>query len=254
MTELSVVIPAYNEARRIGAPLRQVARSLQAMDLDAEIVLVDDGSDDGTLALVKELAPELPVPLRAIRTARNRGKGHALKVGFAAARGERILFSDADLSTDFACADRLLAALDDAEVAIGSRRVSGASISVRQPALRQALGSVFTALVRAAVADVSDATCGFKAFRADAGKDLFARARIHDWSFDAEILFLARRAGHRIVEVPVDWHDEAGTKVRLAGAVLDSLAGLLRIRWNGLRGAYRHAHPIREPLEHWEPR
>lgn len=252
MTDLSVVIPAFDEARRLGDSLPEIARSLGTMGLTAEIILVDDGSRDGTLELVKRIGPELGVPVRAIRYSRNRGKGHALKVGFEAARGARILFTDSDLSTNFGCAGRLLDALDDSEIAIGSRHMEGATISEHQPALRQALGSVFTALVRAVIADVSDATCGFKAFRAEAGKELFSKIRVYDWSFDAELLFLARRAGHRITEVPVEWHDETGTKVRLARDVLGSLLGLARIRWNGLRGVYRQAFPITEPLEHWE--
>ena len=251
--ELSVVIPAFNEAGRISAPLVAIAEHLACMALTAEILVVDDGSRDATWEVVRRLAPELPVALRGIRCPRNRGKGHAIKVGFQAARGERILFSDADLSTPIACAQSLLDALDaGADIAIGSRKAPGASISVRQPFLREALGRGFTTLVRLLGVDVTDVTCGFKAFRAEPGKWLFERVRVFDWSFDAEVLFLAHREGHRIVEVPVEWHDEAGTKVDLKRDVLASLIGLARIRWNGIRGAYRLPFPVSEGLESWE--
>ena len=214
---------------------------------------MDDGSRDETWETVQALAPELAVAVRGIRYARNRGKGHAIKVGFEAARGERILFSDADLSTSIGCAQSLLYALDaGADVAIVSRKTAGASISVRQSILRETLGRGFTALVRLALVDVTDVTCGFKAFRADAGKWLFERVRVFDWSFDAEVLFLAHREGHRITEVPVAWHDEAGSKVDLKRDVLASLIGLARIRWNGMRGAYRLPLPVSEPLESFE--
>ena len=252
MRELSVVIPLFNEARRLAGPLREIGRWLASTGLDAELVLVDDGSRDGTLDLVKQIAPELGLPVHAIRYARNRGKGHALKVGFEAATGERILFTDCDLSTDLACAPQLLAALDEADIAIGSRHMAGATISERQPVLRQTMGAVFTLLVRATTADASDVTCGFKAFRGERGRELFGKVRVFDWSFDAEVLFLAQRAGYRVVEVPVEWHDEPGTKVRLARDVLASLLGLARIRWNALRGLYRETLPIAEPLEHWK--
>ena len=253
--DLSIVVPALNEARRIRTSLIAMGEFLERQPCESEIIVVDDGSSDGTLDVLREIGPGLPVPLRAIRYQRNRGKGHALKVGFAAARGEHILFSDADLSTPIHCAERLLAAIDSgADVAIGSRKTAGASISVRQPLLREVLGRGFTMLVRLAVVRVSDVTCGFKAFRAEAGKDLFERVRVLDWSFDAEVLFLAQRAGHRITEVPVEWHDEAGTRVDLRKDVIASLIGLVRIRWNALRGVYGAPLPMSEPLEIWESR
>lgn len=251
--DVSLVIPALNEARRIRSPLDEIGEYLVRQPYTAEIVVVDDGSHDGTFEVLQEIGAGLPVPLRAIRYADNRGKGHAIKVGFASARGARILFSDADLSTPIACTERLLAALDEgADLAIGSRKTHGASISVRQPLWRETLGRGFTLLVRTAIVKVTDVTCGFKAFRAEVGKHLFERVRVNDWSFDAEILFLADRAGYRITEVPVEWHDESGTKVDLRRDVLASLVGLGRIRWNGLRGVYAEPLPVSLPLEHWE--
>jgi len=248
--DLSLVIPAFDESRRLQTSLPKMARYLADQPYTGEIVVVDDGSRDATFDTVCELAALLAVPLTAARYAPNRGKGHALKTGFELARGRRILFCDADLSTPIEETERLLAALDDgARVVIGSRKMAGASIEVHQPWLRRSMGKIFTALARRLAADVTDATCGFKAFRGDVGRDLFARARIDDWSFDAELLLLARLAGHRIHEVPVRWHDEADTKVRLLRDALRSLFGLLRIRWNLLRGTYRSMQPVDARLE-----
>jgi dolichyl-phosphate beta-glucosyltransferase len=237
---LSVVVPAYNEARRIVEPLRRIHDYLAAQPYSSEIVIVDDGSEDGTFEIVRSCAPGWKVPVRAFRYERNGGKGYALKVGFAQARGERILFTDADLSTPIEHTEDLIQVLDGgADVAIGSRRAPGAEIVLHQSWLRERLGTVFTLLVRRLIADVSDATCGFKAFRREAGKEIFGRVRIHDWSFDAEVLLIARQMGYRIEVVPVRWEDRAGTKVRLLRDVLGSIYGLLRIRLNLALGLYR---------------
>lgn len=236
---LSVVVPAYNEAERIRAPLSELARYLADHRPDCELVIVDDGSSDGTADLVGSIAPGLPVPVVLLRYSRNRGKGHALRVGFAHSRGARVLFTDADLSTSIEGMERLLHALDEgAPVAIGSRKLEGSNILVRQRWYREWLGRVFTFFVRWLVADVSDATCGFKAFDGEVGRALFASSRIDDWSFDAEILLLARRADLRIAEVAVVWSDSTGSKVNLWRDVMGSLVGLARIHWLAVRGAY----------------
>ena len=127
----------------------------------------------------------------------------------------------------------------------------GASIDVRQPRFREFLGDVFTWLVRRLIADVSDATCGFKAYRSEVAKDLVGRQRLYDWSFDAELLFLARHLGYRIGEVPVRWADRAGTKVRLIRDVQQSLAGLIRIRLNAAQGVYERSEAV-EPYDLWQ--
>lgn len=237
---LSLVVPAYQESRRLRTTLPEMAAYLAEIEPGAEIVVVDDGSGDGTARTAREVAAGLPQPVTVVRTQHNRGKGHALKVGFAHARGERILFTDADLSVPIHSARDLLDALaEGAQVAIGSRKMAGAELVVRQPWHREMMGKVFTLLTRAFVVTVSDVTCGFKAFQGDAGRDLFSHLRIFDWSFDAELLFLAKRRGLAIREVPVKWHDERDTKVRLARDALHSLLGLLRIRWYAAIGAYR---------------
>jgi dolichyl-phosphate beta-glucosyltransferase len=249
---LSVVVPAYNEARRLEQPLRTICDHLASRPYSAELVVVDDGSEDGTFDVLRALAAAPSVPVRAFRYRPNRGKGHALKVGFARARGERILFTDADLSTPIQQLDALKEAIDSGcDIAIGSRKRAGADIRVHQPWYRERMGKVFTWLVRRFLADVSDATCGFKMFRGDIGRSLFAHLRIDDWAFDAELLLLARRRGYMIQEVPVCWEDQPGTKVRLLRDAWRSACGLLKIVWNDSRGLYEAANEAKVPLETW---
>jgi dolichyl-phosphate beta-glucosyltransferase len=249
---LSIVVPAYNEASRIPAALQAISAHFAARPYAVELIVVDDGSADDTSAVVRAAAPSLAIPLRLLRYAPNRGKGFALKVGFAGSRGARVLFSDADLSTPIEEADRLLAELDrGSDTVIGSRKRSQARVEVRQPWLRETLGKGFTFLVRRLLADVSDATCGFKAYRGDAGRDLFSRLRVEDWSFDAEALLVTRLLGYSLAEVPVRWRDQAGTKVDLRRDVLRSLVGIVRIRWYAARGRYAEPCPLDLNPEEW---
>jgi dolichyl-phosphate beta-glucosyltransferase len=241
---LSVVVPAYRESRRIPESLRRIDAHLAGWPEGCEIVVVDDGSPDDTRDVVRRVARDLGTPVRLVSSVANRGKGHALKLGFAAARGRRILFTDADLSTPIEYASALLAKLDEGyDFVLGSRKMQGARLEVRQPWLRETLGKGFTRIARLLIADVSDVTCGFKAFDGDVGRDLFSRVRIDDWSFDAEVLLIARLRGVRFIEVPVAWQDREGTKVRLVRDVLSTLAGLLRMRIHLARGRYSRAAP-----------
>jgi len=250
---LSVIVPVYNEALRFREPLGIIAKYLAAQAYSAEIVVVDDGSSDDTFHLVTELAPSLPVPVSVHRYTPNRGKGHALKVGFAVANGQRLLFTDADLSTPIETTADLMRALDaGADVAIGSRWLTGADVEKHQPWYREWMGAVFTLLVRALIANVSDATCGFKAFEGDVGRDLFSRLRVDDWSFDAELLFLATKRRHRVAQVPVHWEDREGTKVSLLRDAINSLIGLARIRINSATGRYEVPQPGSTPSEVWQ--
>lgn len=249
---LSVVVPAHNEAARIRGPLQRVLAFLSAREAPSELIVVDDGSEDETCAVVQAVASEFAVPCQIASYRPRGGKGYALKVGFARARGERILFTDADLSTPIEDAAALLARLDEGfDVAIGSRKVPGARLETRQPWYREGLGRVFTWLVQVLIAPVSDATCGFKAYQGDVGRELFERLRIYDWSFDAELLFIARKRGYRIAELPVTWNDVAGTNVRLLRDVASSLVGLARIRLHGAMGLHATSHDAAARLEVW---
>lgn len=240
---LSVIVPAFDEEPRLASSLHVIGGYLLSQSYTAEIVVVDDGSRDGTSRVVRELGPSLGVPVCLARYAENRGKGMALKVGFSLARGERLVFTDADLSTPIETLDPLLRELDSGfDVVIGSRKMPGADIAVRQPKLRETLGRIFTVLVRQWIAPVSDVTCGFKGFRGRAGREIFARVRTPGWSFDGEILAIARQLGCRIQEIPVRWEDRAGSKVRVGRDVARSLSGLFWIRVNAMRDLY--ADPV----------
>jgi len=237
---LSVVVPAYNEARRIVEPLRRIDAYLQAHGLPAELIVVDDGSTDGTADVVRRLGTELGNPVRVVASTANRGKGHAVKLGMSHARGEAVLMTDADLSTPIEELEKFLGHLrNGVQVAIGSRKMPGAIIEERQPFLREAMGRVFTFLTRLLVVRVSDVTCGFKVFTQEAVREIFPRVTLDDWSFDAEVLYLAGRLRFVILEIPVRWHDEAGTKVHRGRDAVRSAIGLVRIVCNGMFGRYR---------------
>lgn len=241
--ELSVVVPAFNEEARLEAPLREAAGWLRQRGRPAELIAVDDGSRDGTAALVRRLSAELP-ELRLIRLPANRGKGYAVRTGVVNARGERVLFADADGATPFAEVERLEAELDaGADVAIGSRALHGGDVRVRARLHRRLIGRSFHLLVRLlTVRGINDTQCGFKLFRAAAAHDLFSRMRMDGFSFDVEVLLMAQHRGYRVAEVPVNWEHRPGSRVNL---VLDSArmaADLFAIRAHLLRGDYDAPH------------
>jgi dolichyl-phosphate beta-glucosyltransferase len=229
-----VVIPAYNEARRLPPTLARVRAFLDAWGRPWEIVVVDDGSKDGTA----EQAADVP-GVTVVRTPENRGKGHAVRKGMLLARGERRLMTDADLSTPMEDLPRLMARMDEGYgVVIGSRALAESQVEVHQGVFRENLGRLFNLWVRvAALPGLADTQCGFKLFSAAAAEDAFRRSRLDGFSFDVEALYLARRAGHRVAEVPVTWRNDTATRVTtLKGgrAFLD----LARIRWHAWRGGY----------------
>ncbi|HEX8597756.1 MAG TPA: dolichyl-phosphate beta-glucosyltransferase [Chloroflexia bacterium] len=237
---LTVVVPVYNETKRMGERLPELLAFLHTQDYPYEIVVVDDGSTDGTADMARQMLAD-EERARVLAQPRNRGKGHAVKVGMLAAEGRYVLFTDADLSTPPAELDKFWPWLEEGyDVVIGSRKMAGANIVKHQPLWRESLGKVFTWLTNhIATKDISDVTCGFKCFTYEAAQTLFGLSVIDDWSFDAEVLFLAQRFKYRIKQVPVSWHDEAGTKVRLWKDAITSLRGLMRIRMNASRGLYR---------------
>jgi dolichyl-phosphate beta-glucosyltransferase len=235
---LSVVIPMYNETGRIRDTIPTMLDYFRKQRYRHEFVVVDDGSQDGTADLARELFP--PEKTRVLEKRPNRGKGSAVKAGMLAARGEWILFCDADLSTPPEELDRLWEWTNEYEIIIGSRKMEGANIVRHQPLWRESLGKVFTWLTnRLATRGISDVTCGFKLFSHEAAQALFSRSRIRDWSFDAEVLFIAQRRGFRVKEVPVTWHDKPGTKVRIVRDAINALRGLAKIRLNSIKGLYR---------------
>ncbi|MBP7691376.1 MAG: glycosyltransferase family 2 protein [Anaerolineales bacterium] len=231
--QLSVIIPAYNEAERLGPRLGEVLAYLGARIPDYELILVDDGSLDETAARIQAvIAPEPRA--RLIRYQPNRGKGFAVRTGVAAARGEIVLFMDADLATPLDEIPRILRVLEAerADVAIGSRGLPEAEIHVRPALYRRAASWVFDQVKYQLVGlrRFKDTQCGFKAFRGAVARPLFALGRVDRFMFDVEILFLAERAGLRLVEMPVAWADMPGSKVRFWEGVVNMFRDLGRIR------------------------
>jgi len=234
------VIPAYNEERRLPSTLDTVLAWLDGSAfVDAEVLVVDDGSVDGTAALV-EARSAADLRVRLVRNPGNRGKGYAVRHGMLEARGDWILFSDADLSAPIKELPKLLGAAqgNNAAVAIGSRALDRTLIGVHQSRWRELSGIVFNLLMRVVTGlPFADTQCGFKLYRRDAARQVFERQRLDGFGFDVEDLFIARRLGLGAIEVPVKWNNVEGTKVGLTQG-LRSFVDLLVIRWNGIRGLY----------------
>ncbi len=249
---LSLVIPAFREAARLGPSLQRVARWLEAWGGAAEVLVVDDGSPDETAEVARAHAP-LFARLRVLRHATNRGKGAAVRTGVLAAEGRLVAFADADLAAPIEALSRLLNALESgADVAVASRRTRGADIARRQPLARRVAGSAFRTLVRVIVpTGVSDTQCGLKAFRREAARHLASRARLDGWAFDVEWLARARRAGMSVAEVPVRWSDDPRSALVLRRAAVQMVRDLVRVRLDlarEARGARRRMQPPAQPV------
>ncbi len=230
----SLILPAYNERNRIETCLRSVADWVRARPggWDWEVLLVDDGSSDGTGQAARRLAGEIGLPLEILRHQKNRGKGAAIRTGVLASSGNPVLVSDVDLSTPLTEWIKLAERLPSHPVAIGSRGLGEHLVRLKQPFHRRLLGKAGNLLVRLlAVPGIHDTQCGFKLFRGDVARDLFAEARIDGFAYDMEILFLARRHGLPIAEVPVLWFNSPESKVSVVRDSLRTLWDLLRLRW-----------------------
>jgi glycosyltransferase involved in cell wall biosynthesis len=238
--DLSIIVPAYNEEHRIPPTLARLHAFLSAQPLRYEIIVVDDGSRDGTAAVVEAAAKSIP-HLALIRQTPNRGKGAAVRAGMLAARGQIRVMSDADCSMPPEQLPRLLAPIlaCKAEIAIGSRYAPGAKTDVKQPWYRVVWSRLANRVIqRSLVPGVRDTQCGFKAFTAEAARDLFGRGRIDGWAFDLEILALARRAQFSIAEVGVEWTDDRRSRVNPLKDMWKVIREALTIRRNLRRGVY----------------
>jgi dolichyl-phosphate beta-glucosyltransferase len=238
----SLVLPAYNERNRIEGCLRSVADWLRARPggWDWEVILVDDGSSDGTGEKARRLAFEIGLPLEILRHEKNRGKGAAIRTGVLASSGNPVLVSDVDLSTPLTEWVKLAERLPSSPVSIGSRGLGENLVRLKQPFHRRLLGKAGNLLVRVlAVPGIHDTQCGFKLFRGDVARNLFGQARIDGFAYDMEILFLARRLGFSIAEVPVLWFNSLESKVSIVRDSLRTLWDLLRLRWIHRRSALR---------------
>ena len=236
--KISIVIPAYNEERRLPQTLERIGAYVAARPFDAEIVVVDDGSTDATARIVEELRARIP-NLRLVSNGVNHGKGYSVRHGMLEARGDIALFTDADLSAPIEEADKLIGALQHAEVTLGSRALDRSLIATHQSRFREIAGIIFNKLVKAILWLPSiDTQCGFKAFVLPRARIIFEQQRIEGFGFDPEVLFLARRHGLRALEIPVRWSHDPDTKVRVGIDSVRMFANLLVIRWNWLLGRY----------------
>ncbi|HVN10429.1 MAG TPA: dolichyl-phosphate beta-glucosyltransferase [Patescibacteria group bacterium] len=236
--DLSIVIPAFNEELRLPPTFEKIAAWLRAKNLKAEVLVVDDGSTDGTARAAEQATGILP-GIRVLRNGRNYGKGYSVRHGMREARGRVALFTDADLSAPIEEAEKLLAALETADVAFGSRALDRRLISVHQSRFREVAGIFFNKMVQLVLRiPFVDTQCGFKAFRMDRSRILFEQQRIERFGFDPELLYLARHHGLRAVEIPVRWAHDPHTKVNMYRDSVLMFAELLAIRWNSICGRY----------------
>lgn len=235
----SIVIPAYNESARLGTSLEKVLAYVHAQKWNAEVIVVNDGSRDNTAEIVRTLATKDSI-LRLIENPGNRGKGYSVRNGMLHAKGEIVLFSDADLSSPIEEASKLLQALDEgADIAIGSRWLRAETQTQRQPLYRQLFGRVFNLMLRVTLGlNFKDTQCGFKAFKQPAVRAIFPLQKIERWGFDPEILFLARKLGFKVKEVPVLWGHSGGTRINPLVDGTRMFAEMLRIRWYSITGKY----------------
>ncbi len=237
MTELSLIVPAFNEASRIGPSLESIAAYLHAQPHTWELLIVDDGSRDQTSEVVIKYIDGIP-GARLIGYHPNKGKGFAVRTGVLASKGQWIVFLDADLSTppdEIANALRYLQAGDD--MVIGSRALRESQIERRPPLFRRFASFVFDTVKHLIVGlwQYADTQCGFKAYRAGAARPLYERSIIDRFMFDVEILYLAGRAGLKVREMPVHWADAPGSKVRFWEGIYHMFKDLVRIRWSHRR-------------------
>jgi glycosyltransferase involved in cell wall biosynthesis len=245
---ISIVIPAYNEALRLGSTLDRVLAFIRQQTWDAEVIIVNDGSRDATAEIVRSYAQNDPA-VRLVENAGNRGKGYSVRNGVLNAHGDFILFTDADLSSPIEEAPKLFDALEHgADIAIGSRWVRSELQTRRQSVARQVLGRVFNGLLRLLLRlDFEDTQCGFKAFRREAARAVFPLQEIEGWGFDPEILFLAMRMGFKVVEVPVVWAHDERTRINPLADGSRMVADMLRIRWYSLAGKYGEDRALSAP-------
>jgi len=236
---ISVVIPAFNEELRIADTIQKVYDYLQERYAAYEILVVDDGSTDATSKIVEALAKERNC-LRLIRHSVNSGKGFAVKVGVLAALGNIIIMSDADLSTPMEETEKLLLYYEEGfDFVIGSRSLKESDILVRQPWYRELMGRIFNLFVKLLViSDFRDTQCGFKMFRRDVAREVFSKCQVNQLCFDVEILFIAKKRGFSIKEVPIRWINSPDSKVKIFKDSLRMLIDLVIIRANSYRGFY----------------
>ncbi len=230
---LSIVVPAFNEEKRVGATIREIKAFASQKGLDCEIIVVDDGSQDHTTQTVlKEFEPGNNSKLRLIKNDKNHGKGYSVRRGMLEARGDFILFTDADLSTPIEEVEKLIAAIrEGSDVAIASRALPESRVEIHQNIVRETMGKIFNRIARLfTFKHIRDSQCGFKCFRREVAHRLFSIAKVDGFSFDVEIIYLAQKFGLKVREVPVVWRNSPASKVHIIRDPLKMFWDLLRIR------------------------
>jgi len=229
---LSVIIPAYNEQDRLPETLEETIKFFQSRFIGHfEVLVVDDGSTDGTAGVVREFESRFPGTVQLLGYGGNRGKGYAVRYGMLRGSGAWRLFCDADLATPVEEYDVIQEAMsaEHAVIGIGSRPLKQSRLLVRQPLWRECLGRSFNKVVQLAVPGIDDTQCGFKIFSGEAAQDIFSRCRLDGFAFDVESLYIGRKLGYPIVEVPIRWSHKDGSKVSMLRDGTRMLADLLTI-------------------------
>jgi dolichyl-phosphate beta-glucosyltransferase len=232
---LSIIIPAYNEEKRIVKTLEKITSYLKSKKYDYEIIIVDDGSNDNTRQVVQNFKNIILTEKR-----HNKGKGYSIKEGMLLAKGDYLLFSDADLSTPIEELDKFMEYIEKYNVVIGSRALKGSDIKVRQPFYREYMGKVFNLFVQTlAIKGIKDTQCGFKMFTKQAAKKIFSKQKIEGFGFDVEVLFLAKKFDFNIKETPVTWVNSANTTVSPIKDSIKMFLDLFKVRLNDIKGEYK---------------
>jgi len=234
---ISIIIPAFNEESHIAATLHQIDEYLLLRPWPIEIIVVDDGSSDATVAEIERAAAKIVTPIHILKNRVNRGKGYSVRRGMQAANGDFVLFSDADLSTPIYELDRLLRrAQRGYDVVIGSRALRNSQIEVHQPLYREIMGKTFNLILRSlGLSHFHDTQCGFKLFSRCAVNRILPLAKVTRFAFDVEILLIAQRLGLRIRELPVHWHDSLPSKVSLVRDSFRMFFDVLRLRFRSFK-------------------
>jgi dolichyl-phosphate beta-glucosyltransferase len=233
----SIVIPVYNEEKRIPEHIKQIMNFFENQNNLSEIIFVNDGSKDKTLQILEEYKNDFNFTI--VSYSENKGKGYAVKQGVLASKGDWVVFFDIDLATPLEEFDHFLSFLNnDDEVVVGSRRLQTSEIKKSESFLRVFLGHGFTKLSNVLVPNIVDFTCGFKCFSRKAAQSIFSRAKICRWGFDTELLYIAMLHGIKIRQMSVVWSHDSQSKVKVGKAIASSLKELVEIKLNQLRGFY----------------
>lgn len=231
-----MIIPAYNEEKRIKKTLEKILLYLEKLKYNYEIIVVNDGSTDKTKEVVLSLKNK---KIKILDNPKNKGKGYSVKQGFLAATKQWVLFTDADLSTPIEELETCFRYGDSAQVIIGSRNLPMSQIVVKQPWLRSTFGKIFPLFVRILLLPhIQDSQCGFKLFHHDVAKAIAEKQQLDGFCFDAEQLFLAKKRGNKIKEVPISWYNDERSKISIISDSLQMFVDLFRIRWYDLMGRY----------------